>query len=457
MPATLLYGSTGPARPGPKVPVRGVDMPNDASAGCSYRRLHNDMDWSSSEVIGLGSWHGSAARVSAIAVLAAAVLLVPSPDPVLAASCNGSSHAAPTLTNGGASPGSGTPSTTIRFSVRYRDTTGCAPTRIQVIVSGVGTYNLSGGSSYQSGVTFAKSVRLPAGRWSYRFTASSGSGAGARTVSLTAVSPTRVVISQPKPKPTTNSAPRPTPRPTTKPAAKPRATPRPSAAPGAATSSPSDSGSVAGAGTSGHPGQGSGGDPAAVDGSGRSDASAGGGASLAGYSSIGTTGDPLITTAILVWSLTTGFGVLLFALALRRLSPPESVPEGPTRRLAFPRRRSAEPAGSPSEAEAGAALPDVHLPRWLRPTSGSVGVPAVPPVSRDPIRFTTPPRKGVERSTVAYRLVRVSDGPDDHASIEIGRLDRGDEVEVIGDSEGYLKVRTPTGLEGWIPRMVLVG
>jgi hypothetical protein len=416
------------------------------------------MDWSSSEVIAQGSWHGSAARVIAIAALAAVVLLVPSPDAVLAASCNGGSHAAPTLTSGGASPGSGTPSTTIRFSVRYRDTTGCAPTRIQVIVSGLRAYNLSGGSSYQSGVTFATSVRLPAGRWAYRFTASSGSGAGARTVYLTAVSPARVVISQPKPKPTTNPAPRPTPRPTTKPAAKPRATPRPSAAPGAATSSPSDPGSAAGAGSSGHPGQGSSGDPAAPDGSGTSGATAGGGgASLAASASIGATGDSLITTAILVWSLTSGFGVLLFAVALRRLSPADSVPVGPTRRLAFPRRRSTEPAGSPPEPEGEAGLPDVHLPRWLRPTSGNIGVPAVPPVSRDPIRFTTPPRKGVERSTVAYRLVRVSDGPDDHSSIEIGRLDRGDEVEVIGDIEGFLKVRTPTGLEGWIPRMVLVG
>ena len=61
------------------------------------------------------------------------------------------------------------------------------------------------------------------------------------------------------------------------------------------------------------------------------------------------------------------------------------------------------------------------------------------------------------RSTVAYRLVRVTDGPNDQESTEIGRLDRGDEVEVIGDLEGYLKVRTPTGLEGWVPRMVLVG
>jgi hypothetical protein len=78
------------------------------------------------------------------------------------------------------------------------------------------------------------------------------------------------------------------------------------------------------------------------------------------------------------------------------------------------------------------------------------------PAARDPLRFAEPPRKGVVRSTVAYRLVRVSAGPEDE-SAEIGRLDKGDEVEVIGDSEGFLKVRTPTGLEGWVPRMVLVG
>jgi SH3-like domain-containing protein len=51
----------------------------------------------------------------------------------------------------------------------------------------------------------------------------------------------------------------------------------------------------------------------------------------------------------------------------------------------------------------------------------------------------------------------VSDGPDDIRTSEVGRLDRGDEVEVIGERDGFLKVRTPSGLEGWVPRVVIVG
>jgi uncharacterized protein YgiM (DUF1202 family) len=56
-----------------------------------------------------------------------------------------------------------------------------------------------------------------------------------------------------------------------------------------------------------------------------------------------------------------------------------------------------------------------------------------------------------------YRLVRLSDGPDDLNSREIGRVDRGDEVEIIGEQGGFLQVRTPSGLEGWVPRVAIVG
>jgi len=36
---------------------------------------------------------------------------------------------------------------------------------------------------------------------------------------------------------------------------------------------------------------------------------------------------------------------------------------------------------------------------------------------------------------------------------EIARLDRGDEVEVLAEEHGFVSVRTPDGLEGWVPRM----
>jgi hypothetical protein len=71
--------------------------------------------------------------------------------------------------------------------------------------------------------------------------------------------------------------------------------------------------------------------------------------------------------------------------------------------------------------------------------------------------FRGRPRAGDERRTIGYRLVRLSDGPDDIRIAEIGRLDRGDEVQVIGENDGFLQVRTPAGLEGWVPRVVIVG
>ena len=66
--------------------------------------------------------------------------------------------------------------------------------------------------------------------------------------------------------------------------------------------------------------------------------------------------------------------------------------------------------------------------------------------------FDKPPAKGVERLKMAYRRVRISDAPDDVSSRELGRLDRGDEVELVDSYEGFLQVRTPDGVVGWIPR-----
>jgi hypothetical protein len=73
-----------------------------------------------------------------------------------------------------------------------------------------------------------------------------------------------------------------------------------------------------------------------------------------------------------------------------------------------------------------------------------------------PLRFASPPTYGMERLKINYRQVRVSDEPSIGDSRELGRLDRGDEVEVIGSYEGYLQVRTPDGLIGWITRQAIV-
>jgi hypothetical protein len=70
--------------------------------------------------------------------------------------------------------------------------------------------------------------------------------------------------------------------------------------------------------------------------------------------------------------------------------------------------------------------------------------------------FDEPPAKGVERATIRSRLVRFNAEPDDLLSVELGRLDRGDEVEIVGSFEGFLNVRVPDGTTGWIHRAAIV-
>ena len=52
--------------------------------------------------------------------------------------------------------------------------------------------------------------------------------------------------------------------------------------------------------------------------------------------------------------------------------------------------------------------------------------------------------------------MRLNSEPDDIRSPELGRLDRGDEVEIVDSFEGYLSVRVPDGTTGWIHRATIV-
>ena len=159
-----------------------------------------------------------------ISTLAVAAAMLAAGSPAMAASCNGNAHQV-VLTSGSATPGAGTTSTAIRFSVRYADTAGCAPSRVVVVVQGVGTYPLSGsGSDYTAGVSFSRSLSLPAGSHAYSFKATSGKKAAA----LASVSPPTVVVTAPTPRPTPTPAP---PEPTPKAPPTPKADPAPAPPP----------------------------------------------------------------------------------------------------------------------------------------------------------------------------------------------------------------------------------
>ena len=71
--------------------------------------------------------------------------------------------------------------------------------------------------------------------------------------------------------------------------------------------------------------------------------------------------------------------------------------------------------------------------------------------------FDGPAAKGTSRAKVGYRQVRISSEPDAVRSTELGRLDRGDEVEILESHEGFLRVRTPDEITGWILRHTIVG
>lgn len=162
---------------------------------------------------------------SLIAILCA---LLATAAPVHAASCNGASHQ-PMLSNGAASPASGTSATVITFSVTFADTGDCAPSAVTVTIAGVGTYAMGGsGTSYASGVAYSVALTFGPGTYAYSFAATSGQGNGVLTTTLTAVSPGSVSIAAPPPPP-----------PAVTPPPKPRAaTPKPAPLPPPPTATP---------------------------------------------------------------------------------------------------------------------------------------------------------------------------------------------------------------------------
>jgi hypothetical protein len=440
------------------------------------------------------------AVVLAVAAVVVILMLPTASGSALAGNCNGATT--PLLAGGSASAGSGMPSTTITFSVRFKDTGGCPPSKVEVVVAGLGRYAMTGGgTTFQAGVTYSVAMALPAGSWAYSFAATNGSGK--RFVALTTVSPAAIVIVSPTPMPTAKPTPRPTPKPTPKPTPQPkptakptmRPTPKPTAnATPKATSRP-PAASTPGSPATPDPGVGGSPTPTATapgqiavglpgDRGGDGPAGLGGGidgppaapAALDGSSGPGPRIDPSLGIPVAAWSLTTALGVILFAAFLRRPMRRERAvagadPAGESvavwSAMSTLSSRGSNPAAAPgavggtARSDDEASNPDdSNLPRWLRPTlheqrqSRDRGTVAA---ARQPARFGAAPKTGVERRTIGYRLVRVSDAPDDIRSKEVGRVDRGDEIEVIAEHESFLRVRTPDGLEGWVPRVVIVG
>ena len=404
-----------------------------------------------------------------------------------AANCNKAPHQI-ALSAPNASPRTGTPTTWIQFTVTYSDTKGCPPTSVVAVVPGVGQVALTGTGNYATGVRFQGAMRLPVGTWGYRFDATSASGGGLTTA--TVAGPGTIVISaplptptptpkptpKPTPTPTPGSTPKPTPKPTSKatvpPSPKPRPSFKPTAGPGSSGSSGSaNAGSGAGGSTGPRPSQ----PPVAAGPINDSDGDGAGGLgppdngeeadSGFGFRLPGLDLDPSAALPLGTWLVTTTFGVLLFAAVFRGRGLTVELP-GELSVLVMKRRRTARgglggsndglPDGGVDHGSA-ALVVEAAAGGASTPTDSDEARRQVGAKGRPPLRFARPPKAGVDRRVIAYRSVRVSAGPDELRTAELTRLDRRDEVEVIGEEGGSLRIRTPDGVEGWVPRVVLVG
>jgi len=106
-------------------------------------------------------------------------------------------------------------------------------------------------------------------------------------------------------------------------------------------------------------------------------------------------------------------------------------------------------------------LGEAGMPRWRRPSLRAAreakGIDARA-VEAERLTFSHTEfavSRGLERRRLRYRMVRLSDAPDEIRSAELAILDQGDEVELLQQAGQYWQVSTPTGQVGWVHRMTL--
>ncbi len=105
---------------------------------------------------------------------------------------------------------------------------------------------------------------------------------------------------------------------------------------------------------------------------------------------------------------------------------------------------------------------EMAMPRWRRPSLNEARKAdpgtSLAAIEAERLTFARGATAGApanERRRIRYRMVRLADSPDEILGQEIGRLDEGDEVELLERSGLYWKVRTPLGEIGWVHKMTL--
>jgi hypothetical protein len=155
-------------------------------------------------------------------------------------------------------------------------------------------------------------------------------------------------------------------------------------------------------------------------------------------------------------------GSVLFAFALaRRTGQDDDVPSLPFALAAAGATAGVAEGGAAPSAGAPDAVEDIPdpealIPRWRRPSLQAARQShwAEDGGTRVPQQFPSGEPAG-DRRIVAYRLVMVSDRPADRDAVELGRIDRGDEVELLALDSGFALVRAPDGLKGWVDESTL--
>ena len=395
--------------------------------------------------------------------LVATLFLTVAPVLALSATCGSVS-----LTQGGVSPSSGTPGAQFTFTVTYTNSRGGNPTRAQVRFGDFTQIALTGSGDTAAGVVYAGTTTKPNGTWTYRFRfRTNGSWCETPTDTFVVATPTPTPPPTPKPtpkptphrprsrrrhrprsrphhrprspeptaEPTARTTAKPTPRPTPKPSPKRGATPKPTPKPSRkprATATPANTPVVTPGQAS--PSDRSSGDDetpqprptasptqavAAVIGRDRNQGPPGAGPTLdvAGVAR-GIGGVAL--NPLTVWLLTAAGGTALYLRLVRHARDDDAWSDG----LVLATATQTQAARTGPKRRGGAAVVG---------TSPETAVASPVPGVRT---FEATPAKGVERATIGYHKVRISSKPDAVRSVELGRLDRGDEVEILGFVRG---------------------
>ncbi len=407
-------------------------------------------------------------RLAALAGASVMALLIALP--VIAA------DGAPTLTNGSISPSSGKAGTAFTVRVTYTSTGhgghGWQPSYVTVWLGPVPVPMQAvdpTDSDYQDGAIFGATVKPAAGTYPVIVRA-----ADSRTTPRTAVldlgsltvGPAATPTPRPTSKPTPTPAPtlRPTPRPTPAPTPSPSESPvEPSGFPGLILPPPATSPSPGSSATDG---------PAPVASPSAAGAGQAGGGSGNGSAAALTAGLPPIGSPAWLELLTRQMavavgGTTMVAMALftfRRRQQDAADGDGAPAPDAY---AAPPPLSEQLAAEYVALAPlgdmpgESDMPRWRRPSlraareSKGTDLRAIEAQRMTFGHTEDAVSHGLERRRLRYRMVRLSETPDEIRSTELALLDQGDEVELLQQSGAYWQVSTPTGLVGWVHRMTL--